>query len=84
MKSAWDYMLESERQYRPQIVGAMSGEGAFDYWHDRRQVDSAQNVGKNLPEAARDMSDLSMRIKHMDELGIDIQVIYPTIFIYPP
>ena len=38
---------------------------------------------KTFPEAARDMSDLSIRIKHMDELGIDIQVIYPTIFIFP-
>ena len=29
------------------------------------------------------MSDLSIRIKHMDELNIDLQVIYPTIFIFP-
>jgi predicted TIM-barrel fold metal-dependent hydrolase len=29
------------------------------------------------------MSDLSIRIQHMDELNIDIQVIYPTIFIFP-
>jgi predicted TIM-barrel fold metal-dependent hydrolase len=41
------------------------------------------NVEKTLPQAARDMSDLSIRIKHMDELDIDIQVIYPTIFIFP-
>ena len=29
------------------------------------------------------MSDLSARLKHMDELGIDFQVIYPTFFITP-
>ena len=38
------------------------------------------NVGRDLPVAAREMSDLSVRIKHMDELGIDCQVIYPTFF----
>ena len=41
------------------------------------------NVGRDLPVAAREMSDLSVRIKHMDELGIDVQVIYPTFFITP-
>ena len=41
------------------------------------------NVEKKLPEAARDMSDLTIRITHMDELKIDLQVIYPTIFIFP-
>src|SRR5919109_3377257 len=30
-----------------------------------------------------EMSDLSLRIKHMDELSVDIQVIYPTVFIFP-
>jgi len=29
------------------------------------------------------MSDLSVRIKHMNELGIDCQVVYPTFFITP-
>jgi predicted TIM-barrel fold metal-dependent hydrolase len=33
--------------------------------------------------AAREMSDLGARLKHMDQLGIDLQVIYPTFFITP-
>jgi predicted TIM-barrel fold metal-dependent hydrolase len=82
-ESAWDYMLESERQYRPRIVGAASGDPAINYWHIDGRLMPRSNVEKNLPEAARDMSDLSIRLKHMDELGIDIQVIYPTIFIFP-
>ena len=82
-ESAWDYMLESERQYRPRIVGAQSGDGAVDFWHIDGRLMPRTNVEKKLPEAARDMSDLSIRLKHMDELNIDIQVIYPTIFIFP-
>src|SRR5258707_13565907 len=76
-------MLESERQYRPRIVGAASCDPAINYWHIDGRLMPRSNVEKNLPEAARDMSDLSIRLKHMDELGIDVQVIYPTIFIFP-
>ena len=32
-ESAWDYMLESERQYRPRIVGATNGDPAMEFWH---------------------------------------------------
>ena len=82
-ESAWDYMLESERQFRPRIVGAANGDPAVDYWFIDGRLMPRSNVEKTLPEAARNMSDLSIRIKHMDELNIDIQVIYPTIFIFP-
>jgi predicted TIM-barrel fold metal-dependent hydrolase len=82
-ESAWDYMLESERQYRPRIVSAMSGDPTVDFWHIDGRLMPRTNVEKKLPEAARDMSDLSIRIQHMDALNIDIQVIYPTIFIFP-
>ena len=82
-ESAWDYMLESERQFRPRIVGAANGDPAVDYWFIDGRLMPRSNVEKTLPEGARNMSDLSIRIKHMDELNIDIQVIYPTIFIFP-
>jgi predicted TIM-barrel fold metal-dependent hydrolase len=82
-EAAWDYMLESEQQYRPRIVAAVSGDRAVDFWHIDGRLMPRTNVEKKLPEAARNMSDLSIRIKHMDELDIDIQVIYPTIFIFP-
>ena len=43
----------------------------------------SRNVGKNTPMASRELRDVSARLKHMDELGVDIQVIFPTIFIIP-
>ena len=82
-ESAWDYMLESERQFRPRIVGATNGDPSVDYWFIDGRLMPRSNVEKTLPEAARNMSDLSIRIKHMDDLSIDVQVIYPTIFIFP-
>jgi predicted TIM-barrel fold metal-dependent hydrolase len=43
----------------------------------------SRNVGKNTPMASRELRDPQVRLRHMDELGIDIQVIFPTIFIIP-
>ena len=82
-ESTWDYMLESEKAFKPKIVGASNGKDAFDYWMIDGRVIPRNNVGRDLPVESREMSDLSARIKHMDELGIDVQVIYPTFFITP-
>ena len=76
-------MLESERQFKPKVVGATGAKDTFDYWLVDGRVIPRNNVGRDLPVAAREMSDLTVRIKHMDELGIDCQVIYPTFFITP-
>ena len=32
---------------------------------------------------SREMADITARLKHMDDLEIDIQVLYPTIFLRP-
>ncbi len=82
-ESTWDYMLESERQFKPKVVSATSTKDPFDYWMIDGRVIPRNNVGRDLPVAAREMTDLDLRIKHMDELGIDCQVIYPTFFITP-
>ena len=82
-ESTWDYMLEAEKAFKPKIVGAANGKDVFDYWMIDGRVIPRNNVGRDLPLESREMSDLSARIKHMDALGIDIQVIYPTFFITP-
>jgi len=35
----------------------------------------------DTPEEAREMENVGVRVRHMDQLGIDIQVLYPTAFI---
>jgi predicted TIM-barrel fold metal-dependent hydrolase len=67
-ESTWDHMLESERRFKPRIVGATNGDPSVDYWLIDGRLMPRSNVEKSLPEAARDMSDLR---------------IYPTIFIFP-
>lgn len=82
-ESTWEYLLESERRFRPQIVGPTNGEVSVGDWLIDGRVLSRSNVGKEIPKESREMSDLSIRLKHMDELKVDIQVIYPTFFIQP-
>ena len=82
-ESTWDYILESERQLRPKVVGPTSGDDSVEYWLIDGRVIPRSNVGKDTPRASREMTDLGARLKHMDELGMDVQVIYPTVFIFP-
>jgi predicted TIM-barrel fold metal-dependent hydrolase len=35
----------------------------------------------NTPRETREMENVAARLRHMDELGIDVQVLYPTMFI---
>jgi predicted TIM-barrel fold metal-dependent hydrolase len=81
----WEYMLESEREFRPRVVATPDAEesGGESWLVDGRLHAKARNVGADTPKAAREMEDIDARIKHMDELGVDIQVLYPTIFLRP-
>jgi uncharacterized protein len=82
-ESTWDFMLESERSLKPKIIGSGNSGDPFDYWLVDGRVIPRNNVERGLPVAVREMTDLRARIVHMDELGIDCQVIYPTFFITP-
>ncbi|MFQ5684447.1 MAG: amidohydrolase family protein [Candidatus Binatia bacterium] len=82
-ESTWEYMLESERRFKPQVVGPTQGEASEDYWLIDGRALPRTNVGKDTPKACREMTDLSARLKHMDALDVDVQVIYPTVFIMP-
>ena len=46
-------------------------------------ADVARRTGRNMgsERETREMENVPARLRHMDELGIDIQVLYPTIFI---
>jgi len=81
----WEYMHESEREFRPRVVATPDAEesGGESWLVDGRLHAKARNVGADTPKAAREMEDIDARIKHMDELGVDIQVLYPTIFLRP-
>jgi predicted TIM-barrel fold metal-dependent hydrolase len=81
----WDYMLESERQYRPRVVATPDdpSSGGESWLVDGVYIGKARNVGHETPKEAREMDDIKARLRHMDELDVDVQVLYPTIFLRP-
>ena len=83
-EKTWEYMEGAERKFRPQVVGANDGSSTDEYWLvDGTLRLKSRNVGRNTPMASRELRDVNARLKHMDELGVDVQVIFPTIFIIP-
>ena len=82
----WEYMNEAEVQYKPRTVGLTdgppSGRGPREYWLiDGRVFARRVNIGLDTPEASREMADVEARVKHMDELGVDVQVLFPSLFL---
>src|SRR5712692_1399797 len=91
----WDYMDPADRQYRPQVVRPEGSSVA--YWFidgkirgfarsvitAREFAEVSARAGRRMdtPEETREAENVPARLRHMDELGIDIQVLYPTIFI---
>jgi len=92
----WDFMDAADQKYRPVIVRPR-GDSSAEYWFidgkirglvrvvmTAREMDEvAERTGRvmHTPRETREMENVAARLKHMDELGIDIQVLYPTMFI---
>ncbi|MGZ9262863.1 MAG: hypothetical protein ACXW6V_25645 [Candidatus Binatia bacterium] len=76
----WDYMLASERALTPRIVPTPNdpSSGGESWLIDGTYLGKARNVGADTSRAAREMEDINARLRHMDELNIDVQVLYPT------
>ena len=48
-----------------------------------RDVVRDANINYEASAESRELQDAGARVAHMDQLGIDIQVIYPTVFLRP-
>jgi predicted TIM-barrel fold metal-dependent hydrolase len=87
----WSYMRDDEQEFRPQIFVRDPSDGApyrpnqrHEYWVVEGRLQSkGSNVGKDVPPEARTMADVKKRLDHMDEVGIDVQVLFPSLFLRP-
>jgi predicted TIM-barrel fold metal-dependent hydrolase len=61
----------------------ISKKNGIQFWRVDDRVIANSNLGLNVPEDSRDMTDVAARLAHMDALKIDIQVLYPTLFLRP-
>jgi uncharacterized protein len=86
----WEFIDPAFKKYTPLVVTAseskvaVSGNVQKEYWViDNRLQPKEANVGLDTAQSAREMRDIAARLKHMDELEVDVQVLYPTIFLRP-
>lgn len=81
-EDTWDCMAAEDACFKPTYARSTSGRG--HYWlidgrRQRRRVRSDVNTGTT--RATRELLDVPARLRHMDQLGVDVHVIYPTVFL---
>ena len=87
----WSYMEEHEQDFRPQIFVRDTTDGApvrsnqrREYWMlEGQAMSKGSNVGKDVAVESGTMADINQRLNHMDEIGVDIQVLFPSLFLRP-
>ena len=94
----WDYLEPAEEKYRPQLFSSPA-DPTRQYWviedkirglrfqtlTEQQLRERPQRSGRNVetPQAARELDDVELRLNHMDELGVDVQVLHNTLWIEP-
>ena len=77
----WDFMTGADSKYKPVTVAPTEEDSGRLYWIiDGKLKQRRTNIGSDTTEASRELADVGARLAHMDELGTDIQVLYPTIY----
>lgn len=80
----WDYMEPAERELRPVVFTQSSpADPLRQAWLIDGRVRLRTNIGQDTPEDSRELNDIAARLRHMDALGIDVQVLYPSLFTRP-
>jgi predicted TIM-barrel fold metal-dependent hydrolase len=78
----WEFMDADMAKFRPRVV---TPEGSKQsYWLiDGRVFNRRVNMSRDIASSVLEMREVESRLRHMDELGVDIQVLYPSLFLRP-
>jgi predicted TIM-barrel fold metal-dependent hydrolase len=92
----WDYLDASEIKFRPQLFQSADNPNA-QYWFldgkpigfrvptltEQELIALSKQTGRDLRTApeARELRDVELRLNHMNKLGIDVQVLFNTMWI---
>ncbi len=88
-EATWSYLAEGEEQFRPITVDpGMSITPGDARPHRQWIIDGRLQLRRwrddtrtGTVKATRELMDVQARLRHMDELNIDVQVLYPTLFL---
>lgn len=90
--ATFNYIEPRYRHLKPRVVRQTEGEHAKsnegglqkEYWIvDGRLQPKEHNIGSDTSADSREMRDIAARLAHMDALDIEVQVLYPTLFLRP-
>lgn len=88
----WKTVADEEPALMPMITRRVTGreirnsEGFVqqEFWVVNGRVHNRdRNVGSNTSEESREMRDVGARLRHMDALEIEVQVLFPTLLLRP-
>jgi len=84
-EKTWDYLEGSDCRYRPvPITVDMPSGKTQNFWIiGGRLIGGRDNIGQDTAKESREMANIDSRLKHMDEIGTGVQVLYPTLFLRP-
>jgi len=80
-EATWEHIPNEAA--RPRTGTFDDAKAPRDYWLiDDYKVHKAKRIDANTrtTKQTRELHDVAARLRHMDELGVEVQVIYPTIF----
>ena len=91
-EQTWEYMKEEEQAFKPIVVvpkhggaanvSGIGGQQAVEeYWIIEGRVIAKRSgfISNEMSAGAREVSDVEARLAHMDELGVDIHVLYTSL-----
>ena len=87
--STWAYLPEDDKRFKPrilvQIESGNTDAATEKWWMFDSNFTPAHLVVNEVDIAveSRELTSVAHRLAHMDELDIDVQVLYPTIFLNP-
>ena len=84
-EKTWDYLEGGDKRYRPVAIAVDMPTGKTqNFWIiGGRLIGGRDNVGQDTSKESREMANIDSRLKHMDEIGTGVQVLYPTLFLRP-
>ena len=87
----WAYLRPGEEQFRP-AVAEVAGPNSipFRFWlvQDRRVIRNdgihpllTEEQRAFFPEGTKGLSDVEARLREMDKLGVDVQILFPSLWL---
>jgi uncharacterized protein len=85
-ESTWDYLSPDEQALKPTtgfLPSANPSSPPTRYWDldgNRRLRPVRDDAKSGTALESRELLDVDVRLRHMDDLGVEVHVIYPTLF----